>query len=210
MSTGFGAYCLYIAVKKIHFGNKKGNVVLYKKNSLKNKLIDNWNNKRRHKDGRFFQVIEEKYSSSKVLKLLFASYHLNDSNFYVRDILDDNYQIFKDNLYELKNIEEVFTTALESVIIDCIKEKKKIKNLLVSDNSIPEIFNLGLSFNVLVILNNLFNIIEINKDNKLNLLEEERWTSLKINIIKYDLLIEEIYKKYNWEIKLKKLLRETT
>ena len=210
MSTGFGAYTLYIAIKKIHFGTIKGDTSLYNKNSLKNKFIDNWNKIRRNKDGILFQSVENKYKSSKVLKLLFASYYIKDSQFYIQDILEDNFQIFKDNLYELKNIEEVFTNELECVIIECKKNKKKIIDLLVAESSVPEIFNLDLSFNVLVILNNLFNIIELNKDNKLNLLEKERWKKLKRNLIKYDLLINKFITKKNWEIELKKLLRKTT
>ncbi len=206
--TGFNAYTNYIFIKQIHFKDNDFNIVCgLRLETLREKYLAKWNKSRRNKDGEIFQRIEEKYPSNYVQKLLFSTYYLDDKHFYIRSILEDDYKLFKESLYYLKNVEDNFTIALERVIINCIKEKIKIKDLLISEKYIPEIFNLDLTFNSLAILDSVFNFAKLNKNIELNLLEEETWNETLINLRKYRMIIDRFIKNIDWENKLKIILK---
>jgi hypothetical protein len=197
--TGFKAYAVYLFVKNLHFKDNDFNVMRLKKTPMKDKLINSWNKKRRLQDGLKFQAIEEKSGNIKSLALLFASYYMVNNDFYIQQMFNDNFGTYQKNLAELRQLESVFTNDLKSVIIYCREEKLKVRDLLVGLGSIPKIFKMDLSWNTLVILNDLFGIVELNADLQVNSLEKERWLSSKIKLKNYKPIIQDYLNRNNWK-----------
>ena len=198
--SGFRAYAVYLFVKNLHFKDNDFNVMKLTKTPMKDKLMDSWNKKRRLQDGIKFQAIEEKTNNIKSLALLYASYYVrNASGFYIQEMFEDNFKTYQNNVAELRSLENVFTNDLNSVIIYCRENKVKLKDLLVGSGSIPKIFKLDLSWNSLVILNDLFDIVELNTDIQVNILEKERWLNSKIKLKNYKPIIQDYLDKKDWK-----------
>ena len=197
--TGFNAYVIYIAIKNIHFSNSKFDITKHKKIPFKDKLINNWNKTRRLKDGNKFYEIEKKFNTLNSLTFLYSSYYIHNSNFYIQEILEDNFNKVKKNLAELKNIKDIYTNDFYDVIIYCKENNLKAKDLFFNEGRIPPIFNLDISINSLIILNELFDIVKLNEKNKINDLEKERWLSFKIILNKYKLIINNFITQENWK-----------
>ena len=207
MSTGFNAYSIYCIIKNVHFG--KGDFDATKNiKYFKKKFLDKWNTKRSKEDGYHFLKIEKKYPNSFALKLLFSIYYVEDENFYIKDIETNNYKTFNKYVYELKNIKKILTQELECVIMKCKKDGIKFESLFQSKGNIPEIYNLGLSYNILVILNRVINITRPIKN--LNILEQEVYHSLVIKIKKYDLIIDRFIKNIDYKQLLKTTYKNVT
>lgn len=204
MKTGIKAYCVYIFVKNLHFKKNDFNVMNLKKTPMKDKLIKSWNEKRRKQDGLQFQAIEQECSNIQSLAILFSSYYVKNPEFYIREIFDDDFKIYKNNIAELNKLEEVFKNELNYVISYCRENSIKAKDIFIGQGSIPKIFKLDLSFNTIVIMNDIFNILEKNKDLQVNSLERARWASLQIRLKWYKPIIQAYLDKTNW----KKISRE--
>ena len=200
MATGFKAYAVYLFVKNLHFKDNEYNVMTLTKTPMKSKLMDSWNKKRRLKDGKKFQAIEEKTDNIQSLALLYASYIVNSPSmsFYIQDMFEDDFREYKNNLAELRQLESVFTNDLQDVIIYCKENKVRFRDVLVGKNSIPKIFKMDLSWNSLVVFDKLFDIVGQNEDLKVNILEKERWLNSKIKIKKYKPIIQDYLKRTNW------------
>jgi hypothetical protein len=197
--TGFKAYAVYLFVKNLHFKDNDFNVMYLRRTPMKSKLIDSWNKKRRNQDGLKFQAIEERQDNIKSLALLYASYYVKTDNFYIQQMFEDNFALYQRNIAELRQLDSVFTNDLKSVILYCRENKIKVRELLVGSGTIPKIFKLDLSWNTLVILNDLFGIIEKNENLQVNSLEEGRWQSSKIKLKWYKPIIQDYLKQHNWK-----------
>lgn len=207
MTTGFEAYCLYVFIKQIHFKDNTFNVMNLKKTPMGNKLIKSWNDNRRNKDGLSFQKIESKFNKIKPLARLYSSYYINNPNFYIQDLFDDEFHIYKNNMNELKMIKDVFTNDLLDIISHIKIENTTTKELFVSNSSIPQIFKMGLSFNSLVIMDDIFDIVKLNEKNKINTLEKERWKQLKLLLKWYKPIIQKYLNENNWKELTKQILK---
>ena len=199
MVTGFNVFCVYIFIKNLQFSDNKYNIMNFSEPPMKEKLLVTWNEKRRKKDGIQFKKIEQKFNSVKPIARLFSSYYIKNPNFYIQDLFDDEFLTYKTNMNELKMLKEVFTIDLKDVILYVHQEKIKTRDLFVSNNSIPKIFKMGLSFNSLVIMNDLFNIMDLNKDLQINTLERARWNQLSINLRWYKPVIQKYLDTQNWK-----------
>ncbi len=206
--TGFKAYACYLFIKNIHFKNNNYNIMNYNSIPMKDKLLNNWNKKRRKQDGIKFQEIEKEFSSIYSLALLFSSYYVKNSNFYIQDIFDDNFEIFKNNYAELKLIKNVLTNDLDCVIMYLNERQIKPINIFVSNTEIPKIFKMGLSFNSIVILNDLFSIIKKNKDLRINSLEKGGWDNVQLNLKWYKSVIQKFLDDYSWKEIVKEILKK--
>ena len=191
--SGINAYIANIAIKHVYFKTLK-----MPSKQFGRKYIKKWNESVRHRDGIFYYKINEKYPDIKVLKLLFAIYYLENSNYYVLNIIEDEFKLFDWYIRELKNIEDEFVTQTTGILLDCKKKRIKFKDLLVSKKGIPKIFKMNLSYNILVTYNRIFDIIGLNKENKLNVLEKEIWDDVKNKLIGYDRLISR-HIDYDWK-----------
>lgn len=194
--SGYKAYSIYLTIKNIHFQNNDYDInnISYSK-----RYLNKWNTERKNTDGYLFQDIQKKYNDVYILKLLFATYYLNSKNFYLTDIFDDNFELFKDNIRYLRDIENNFTKDLRYIMID-----NSLKNLLICDSGIPKIFKLDISWNFLVIINIIFDIKKLNKNSTFNSLERRKYDEIMIKIHKYSLIINKFIKLRNW----KKIIRE--
>jgi len=204
--TGFRAYSCYLYVKNVHFANNNHDIMKLSKVPLRDKLIDSWNKKRRKKDGMKFLEIEEQFKTNASLALLYSSYYIKNGNFYIQDLFEDDFEVFKKNYAELKLIKNVLTNDLNDVIMYLKSENIKPINILTSETQIPKIFNMGLSFNSIVILNKLFNILELNKNLKINSLEMEAWKDVQLNLTWYEKIIQSYLQKHDWKSIVKELL----
>jgi len=197
--SGYKAYSIYLMTKHVHFKDNDYNMMKRKYNK---KFLDKWNKERVDKDGYIFQEIQNKYNNEKLLKLLFSTYYIENSNFYIKDIVDNNFKVFKDNLKYLKDIEKNFTIDFESVILN-----HKLTDILISKNSVPKIFKLNYSWNFLVIMNRCFNIVGKNKDIEINSLQEAKWNEILVNLKKYEMVINEFID-YDWKQIIKSVINQ--
>ena len=207
-TVGFNAYCVYLYIKNIHFKDNSYDIMSLREIPLKDKLLSSWNNKRRKKDGQKFKAIEEVCSDIKSLALLFSSYYVQDNNFYIQDIFEDDFEIYKKNVSELKLLKEVFINDLKEIITICKEDQIKPLDLLTSKTEIPRIFKIGISINSLVILNKLFKIVELNKNICINSLEKEKWKDITLNLRWYKEIIKSYIKQYDWKTIVKKVLNK--
>ena len=67
---------------------------------------------------------------------------------------------------------------------------------------------MDLSWNTLVILNDLFGIVELNADLQVNTLEKERWLSSKIKLKKYRPIIKDYLDRNNWKEIAQEILQD--
>lgn len=199
-TTGFRAYAVYLFVKNLHFKDNDFNVMRLTKTPMRDKLLNSWNKKRRNQDGLKFQAIEERTKNIKSLALLYSSYIINNhGQFYIQEMFDDNFATYQRNMAELRQLEQIFTNDLNDVIIYCRENKVKVKDLLVGTSSIPKIFKMDLSWNSLVIFDELFNIVQLNEGLKVNTLEKERWLNSKLKLKWYRPIIEDYLNRHNWK-----------
>ena len=118
-STGFRAYAVYLFLKNVHFKDNNYSIMNITNIPMKDKLLDNWNKKRRLQDGIKFREIEKECSEIKQLALLYASYYVEDSNFYIQDIFEDDFQKYKDNITILNNLKEYVINDFQEIINHC-------------------------------------------------------------------------------------------
>ena len=209
MRTGFTAYCAYIYTKKLLF-NPKCYTSGITTNTLKSKLLPRWNDTRSKGDGIFFQEVQERYPHYQSLVLMMSTYYIKDSDFYVRDILSDEFKLFKRNVFELKNIKEQYENDLFHVLSKCKDENIKPSDLFSSNtNNIPKIFTEKISFNSLIILQKVFSVVELNKDLEINTLQERSWDEIKLKIKGYVCVFDKYTNDHDWKNLTKKLLKKS-
>jgi len=206
--TGFKAYACYLYTKNIHFSDNKHNIMNLTKVPLKDKLMNSWNNKRRKTDGIKFREIEEECSNIKQLALLYSSYYVENPNFYIQEIFEDDFEKYKNNVIILKNLKECLTNDLRSVIMHIQNEEITAKSMFTSSTSIPQIFKMGYSINTLVIMEELFKLSNLNKDIKINSLEEEAWKNVLLNLKWYRPIIQTYLDKENWKEIAKEIFKK--
>jgi hypothetical protein len=182
--TGFNAYWIYVNVKQMHFGSEKYDIT--KSGFAKKQLfISKWNSERVARDGKLFFQIEERYPSANDLVKLYSVYYYNDTNFYVNDILNDRFDLFKKRQLEIANINVVFNNDLNTVIMHCIENKVKISEVLFQEGIIPKILTLDISPFTVCIFNMIFKLTDKININSFNVLEKKKATVLQIKLDKF-------------------------
>jgi len=206
--TGFKSYAVYLFIKNIHFANNSFNIMNHQNEiPMKDKLINSWNKKRVKRDGIKFLEIEKQFNTVEELTLLYSSYYIDNNNFYVNDIIEDEFNIYNKNKAELNNLEEHLTNDFKYVIIKCKENKISSSKLFIGKTSLPPIFKMNLSYNSLVILDDLFNIIKLNEKLKINNLEKMRWENVKLNMKGYKLIIQKFLDKKDWRKIVKNIIK---
>jgi hypothetical protein len=196
--SGYKAYSIYLMTKYTHFNSKNKDMM---KQTYSKKYLDKWNTERVNKDGFMFQEVHEKYNNIKALKILMASYYMYNPDFYIKEPIEDNYKVFKDNLIYLRDVENKFTKEFEYIILE---SNGKIKDLLIGNGNIPKIFKMDISWNTLTIINKCFDIKKLNKGFQITSFERSKYNALIKRLTKYELIIDEFTKDINW----KKLIKE--
>lgn len=206
--TGFRAYCVYLYIKKVHYANNSHNIMNLHDIPLANRLLGTWNKKRSGQDGMKFLEIEKQFQTNQDLALLYSSYYLNNPNFYIQELFEDDFDRFRKNKAELKLLKNVLTNDLECVIIHIKSNNVTPINIFTSESQIPQIFKMGLSWNSLVILNKLFNIVALNENIDINSLEMEAWKNVQISLKGYEQIIQSYLEKHDWKSIAKELLKK--
>lgn len=197
---GFKAYFYYIN-SKIHFTNSNFDITGKQSEYLKNKLLKSWNSGRAKKDGKLFSVIEKSFNTKKDLVFLYASYQIKlQKDFYITEILNDEFKVFTDNLKEINNFSFVIQHSIDLLKLESKRKKTSIKKLLIANNEIPEVFKIVDSFNALTFFDYIFKISLTNENKRVNILNEERWKNVQNYLKKYKLILE-TYIDFNGERK---------
>ena len=175
--TGFNAYLFYVYTK-IHFSSKKFNILEKKLN--KDKYIKSWNNARADRDGLLFQRIEN-YLPRNKMKFIrcFSYYFLANPNFYLIEILESQFKLYKYNEFQLNKIEEVIKTDFRYILYFKERNKRKLKDVFRSKNKLPAVFRLyekkKISVFGLLVFEKMFNIIDNVNYERLDFLEKEKY-----------------------------------
>lgn len=197
--TGFEAYCYYIFIKNIHFKDNDFNIMKTTDDFGKKKLLSAWNKNRSNKDGWKFQKINNYFNTRKKLIRLFSFYYVNNSKFYINSLFEDEFKTYKNNIAELNNLEDTFTNDLQDIILNSKDEEKPLGEYFISNGGIPRIFKCGISWNSLIVFNEVFDIIGKNSSITMSELEKERWDEIKIKLRKYRLIVEEFINGKDWK-----------
>ena len=177
--SGFLSYHVYIAIKNLHFKNNSYNIT---KMPLPKRdvFMRNWNLKRVNTDGTLFQRIQNKVSSKGSLIALYSAYWAKNPDFYILDILEDDYLIYKHHLMDLRNVEDTLK-------VDFMYVKEKVENSKLTYNEFfrtPQLMMYAgkISPVSLAIFDKLFNInyylTEEMKSEDINILFRTKWDDL--------------------------------
>jgi hypothetical protein len=207
MKTGFRAYQSYLSLKYGHFKENEYNIM----NGLikKENFINKWNKERKDQDGRLFYEIEKQTKNIHTLIRVYAAYFIHNQNFYVKEILDDNYRKFNKNEVELQNLKDCVSNDFITLISICQKNELKARDMFRSNSeSLPAIFKHKnkISVNSFVVFDKVFKIKKHIDSIELNAIEKMKWKDMRIILEKYPLIIQLELKQIDWKEFIKTLL----
>ena len=208
MTTGFTQYWIYQTVKNNHFKNKKFNIMV---DELPNRevFIRQWNEKRRLQDGILFYSLANKIPESKYDYIrLYSYYYMRKPDFHVREIFKDDFSLWEEQEYQIRNIETVVSNDWFKISKMAHDKNESFKGYFLS-SSIPKVFGLydkGLiSINSLIVFNLAFDIRKNIKPEKINIIELTKMKKYNIIFDKYFTIIEPFFNGKDWKSFLKGL-----
>jgi hypothetical protein len=208
--TGFHAYWIYVAVKNIHFGTKKYNI-MESRLPQKKRFLKSWNDGRKDRDGMMFLKIMEKIPANKVNYIrLFAAYAVKNPSFHVSDILNDNFQTYKQNQLELEDIIGTVKSDYLHAILYCYEKGIQPEDMFYGRNNgytkLPLIYKLydrkKISANSLIAFNEVFWIKRLLIQQPGNIVEERQIKDYQLIFDKYSPIVYNHFKDINWKEKL--------
>lgn len=196
--TGFKAYHLYNFLRHIFFPGKKSYIIEdLDKLPRRNQFLKKWNddivNK---KESLFWEKIEKLFNSYSMYRL-FSYYYITDKSFYITDIIEDDFKLFRKYENELNNLKDVIELDFLKISLLSIKNNVPIDNIFKSNKKLPTIFKFYdkdiISFHSLIAFDIRYQLMgNINIDN-LNIVEEEKLKKYNIIINKYSKIIGDLY-----------------
>jgi hypothetical protein len=210
-ATGFRAYHIYNVVKYAHFGSKTYDVA---KHPLckKAQFLSKWNDEVRHKGvSLIYHKLDGLFTNRELIRL-FAYYYLEDSGFYVTDVIDDDLATYKKREAELEMIEDVLETDMLRIFVLMTKNGKSLKEILFADTGTPYVLQMYdrkiVCANTLVALDDAFGIgSSLSGDEGLNVVEAEKRKKHRIIFDKYKQIV---YDRFDFDVKefVKKLYED--
>jgi len=201
MATGFQSYHIYNVVKYMHFRSKKYDIT---KMALakKKQFLKKWNDEMINRaESLMFLKLDKLYNKDQIIRL-FAYYYLEDKNFYITSIIEDEFKLFRKYESELSLIKDIIETDFYKIEYLRNKNNKERKDILFKKNGIAPIFKMYdlkmISVHTLIALHLIWNIGNRINYESLNIVEEEKLKKYKIIFDKY---IPIVYKYYNFNIK---------
>jgi len=199
--TGFQSYHIYNTIKYIHFKSKKYDITKMPL-AKKEQFLKKWNEEMIHRpDSLTFLKLDKLYNKEELIRM-FTYYYLEDRNFYVYSLSEDDFKLFKKMEFELSMIKDVLEKDFYLIYYLAMKNNKKLKHMLFSKKGIPTIFKIydrGLiSINTLVALHLAFGIGDRINYKLLNIVEEEKLKKYKLIFDKY---IQIVYKYFDFDTK---------
>jgi hypothetical protein len=211
--TGFYAYWIYVAVKNIHFGSKKFNI-MDRRLPQKARFLNSWNQGRKDRDGMMFLKVMEKMSSRKEDYIrLFAAYYMKDPNFHVSAILSDNFQTYRANELELTDILETAKSDYLTAILYCFEREMRPEDMFYSTNghykTFPFIYRLydqgKISHNSLIAFHEVFGIgSKIQVTAETNIVDAEKAKGYRLIFDKYSPIVYHYFQDIQWKPELQK------
>jgi hypothetical protein len=208
--TGFRAYHIYNVVKYVHFGSKKYDI---SKSPLckRDVFLKKWNDEVRHKGISLLYLKLDKLFNNKELIRLFSYYYLEDKDFYVTAVIEDDLRIFKKYETELELLKEVIESDLLRIFILMKKNNKLLKDILFSKNGMPLILQMYdrkiINVHTLLAFDIVWSIGSKIKVEHLNIVEAEKYKKYRLIFDKYKQIV---YKYFNFDMKtfIEKLYRD--
>ena len=208
MSTGFYAYWIYVTVKNIHFGSRKYDITRQRL-PKKDQFIKTWNQGRKDKDGILFYKVESSLPFKKEEFIrCFAYYYMKNPQFHVSDILNDGFNLYRQNEIELDDILGTVKSDFLTAILRCEEKDIDRHHMFYGTNQIlPIIFRLydqgKISVNSLIAFNEVFPLaqkVSAERDTKtLNIVDLERCKKYAIIFDKYQQIVYNSYKDIDWK-----------
>lgn len=201
MSTGFGSYHIFHVITKMHFRRGKYNVSIMKL-PKKDVWLKKWNNEMINRmDSLMFYKLDQKYTKDELIRM-FSYYWINDNSFYISDIFNDDFKLFKRNEWQLKNIKEVLEDDFLKILIFSIKNNISLNRIFKGDDTYSILLRLfdkkKISINSLIGFNIGFNFFEKIDYYRLNLVQKDKYKKYEIIFDKYTKIV---YKGFDFDIK---------
>lgn len=207
--TGFYAYWIYVATKSIHFGNGKYDIT---KDRLptKAKFLNSWNSERKDRDGYVFMRVQERIPAVKEAYIrCFAAYYLKNPAFHVSDILADDFQTYKANELELKDLLATVKRDYLTAILRCKERDIQYQTMFYGTGQhLPMIFRLydqkKISANSLIAFDIIFGISNFKTRgfHGLTIVEEDRIKTYRKIFDKYSPIVYNYFKHIEWKEKI--------
>lgn len=202
MSSGFQSYHIYNTIRHIYFNSKKTYDILNKPLPRREVLLKKWNEEMIHrKDSLFFFKLDKLFNKEQLIRL-FAYYYLENSDFYIYNIFDDDMKLFRVNESNLLLMKDIIETDILTMIYLCIKNNKKIKQIIFSKSGIPIIFKMyekkQISVYTIIAFQKVYKIIDRINKKSLNVVTEDRVNKYQKIIDKFSPIV---YKYYNFDVR---------
>ena len=199
--TGFNSFWIYNAVKYVHFNGKKSNIL--EKLPRREVYLNKWNEEMiNRRDSMYFFKLDEMFLGKKEnLIRCYAYYYIRNKQFYVTEIFDEDFKLYKDMEWELEHIKVVIENDFLKIMIYALEQKKKLDEIFKS-TSLSDVFYMydkkTISIRTLMALEKSFKMLEKLDRTKLNIIEKNKIEKYEKIFEKYYLIV---YKYFEFDIK---------
>jgi hypothetical protein len=165
----------------------------------KHVFLNKWNNEMiKRRDSMLFYRLDEKFDNRDDIILLYAFYYLKNQSFYVTQIFDDEFKIYRDYKWELNNIKDVLEKDFLFILTWALHKNIQLSDIFKSEkySILLRMFDRNkISIHSLICFNKAFHSLERINESTLNMIENEKFETLKKLIDKYTILV---YKYFNF------------
>lgn len=179
-------------------------------------FLHKWNKDRHKRDGKLFHRIEAYLPQNRANYIrLYCYYYIQNPNFFVTEILDDNFRLYRKNEYELKNIEQTIKNDFMSMLARCHRPMT-LKKMILGDEDkteLPYMFYLyhqnKISIHTIIamLLAKPKLLPEFN-ERKLNMVDEEKLKQFNKIFDKYLNVVYNFFEDVNWNNFFKEILED--
>ena len=151
----------------------------------------------------FLKIMEKMSSRKEDYIRLFTAYYMKKRYFHVSDILNDNYQTYKQNEIELNDILATVKSDYLTAILYCTEKDIEPQHMFYGDDGIPLIYKLydrgKISINSLIAFHEVFGIAKGLYWYCKNVVEEDRIKFYKQIFNKYRPIVWGCFKDIAWK-----------
>jgi hypothetical protein len=182
----------------MHFKSKKYDIIKMPL-AKREQFLKKWNDEMINRaESLMFLKIDKLYNKDQIIRL-FAYYYLEDKNFYITSVIEDEFKLFRKYESELSLIKDVIETDFYKIVYLMRKNNTKFKDILFNENGIPKIFKIYdmkiISVHTLIAIDLLWDIGNKINYESLNVVEEEKLKKYKTIFDKY---VPIVYKYYDF------------
>ena len=209
---GFTQFWIYMVLKKIHFKTtgKSYNIMTDKLPAHK-RFLTQWNGRRVNTDGVMFLRLSEKMpQNEKAIFRLYAYYYLENPDFHISAIFNDDFRLWYKYEYEIRNLETVVSSDWLKLNRFCQKKGIQIKTLFFKEGQYLPILKLYdarmISVHSLLAFNQAFGFYEQVKKDNLHIIYLDKMKKYDMLFVKYFPIVKTFYDSRDW----KTFLRDIT